>query len=335
MQLYSYQPYSYHQANIVDIAMPAASSRQSSARAFFSSPAGGVLFALLATVVWSYNFIASRDMMHMVPPITLAAGRWLVAFVAVLPFAWSALRRERMHFIRHIRYYLVISALGIAFLNTAIYVAAYTSSALNLSLIACTSPLFTVLLSRILFNDPLSPRRLLGIAVALAGVLLLISKGRIEVFASLSFQRGDMLSLLAALSFAFYSTLLRKSPSGSSPMSLLAVTFGLGLLLLLPFSAWELAHGAVIHFSPRVFGTIVYLGVGASLFSFWCWGRSIAIIGPAKASIVYYTLPLFCGVEAVLLLHEPVLWVHYAGGACILAGLLLATRTPGAVKAQK
>ena len=286
----------------------------------------GVLLALLATIVWSFNFIAGRGLADNIPPCTLAAGRWLIAFLAVLPLAWGDLIRHRRHFVTHFRYYLVVSLLGVSYFNTAIYFAAHTVPALNLSLIACSSPLFTIILARIWFGEIITRARMAGIAAALAGILLLLTRGDWSVLAGLSFQRGDLVMLSASLTFSLYTLLVRQRPAGCPQAAYLAATFGLGLAFILPASAWELARGAVVVVTPGLVAGLLYVGLGASLFSFWCWAKAIEAIGPAKASVIYYSLPFFCGVEAVLFLGEPVRWVHYAGGALILGGLLLATR---------
>lgn len=295
--------------------------------AALSPKSKGALFALLATLVWSFNFIAGRGLADSVPPCTLAVGRWAVAFFAVLPFALPALLREWRHFIDNFRYYLVLGVLGIAYFNTAIYKAAHSVPALNLSLIATSSPLFTVMLARICFGEAITRARMAGIATALLGILLLITRGDLGALARLSFHGGDLLMLSAALSFSIYTLLVRKKPGGCGTLSYLTVTFGLGLVLLLPLAAWELLiAGEQVHVTPGLVGGIVYMGLGASLFSFWCWSKAIEAIGPSKAAIIYYSLPFFCGVEAVLFLGEPVSWVHWAGGALVLGGLLLATR---------
>lgn len=300
-----------------------------SEKKILSNQGRGVLLALVATIVWSFNYIAGRGLADNIPPCTLDAGRWLIAFLAILPWAWGDLIRHRRHFLNHIRYYLVISLLGVSYFNTAIYFAAHTVPALNLSLIACSSPLFTILLARVWLGETITPARMLGIAVALVGILLLLTRGDLRVLARLSFQRGDLIMLSASLSFSLYTLLVRQRPAGCPQAAYLAATFGLGLVFILPASAWELATGGIVAITPALVGGLLYLGLGASLLSYWCWAKAVEAIGPSKSSVIYYSLPFFCGLEAVLFLGESVLWVHYAGGALILGGLLLATRERG------
>ncbi len=286
----------------------------------------GAVFALLATAVWSANFVVSRGMADAVPPCTLAVGRWLTAFCAVLPFSLPALKREWPHFLEHWKYYLAVSLIGTSFFNTVIYIGAHSVPALNMSLIATSSPLFTIILARVFFEEAITRLRLAGIAIALAGILLLMAKGELARLAALSFGTGDLLLLSAAMGFSAYTLLLRKRPAGSSQSAFFAVTFGVGLLPLLPLSFWEISQAGPFRFTMGIAGAFLYMGLGASLFSFWCWTRAISAIGPAKAAVIYYSMPLFAGLQAVIFLGEPVRWFHLASSALILGGLFLATK---------
>lgn len=286
----------------------------------------GVVYALLATIVWAGNFVVGRGLAQEVPPVTLAALRWGVAFCAVLPLALPSLLREWPHVRANFRYYLLTALVGVSLFNTLIYIAGRTVPALNLSLTAITAPLFVLVLARIFLGEAITPQRLAGIGIVLCGLLLLISRGDAAALAALHFRAGDGIALGAAFSFAAYTLLVRKKPVGGNALTFLAVTFGLGEIFLLPVAAWELSGAPPIRWSPVIIASVAYLGLGTSLFAFWCWGQAIEYIGATRASLIYYSLPLFCGIEAVLFLGEPVSWVHYVGGALILGGVITATR---------
>jgi drug/metabolite transporter (DMT)-like permease len=275
---------------------------------------------------WSFNYIFGRGLAGVIPPCTLSTGRWLLAFLVILPFALPSLLREIGHFKKHLRYYVLQSFIGTTFLNTAIYLAAQATPALNLSLIACTTPIFTIIIARFAFNEAIHARRAAGISIALAGILLLLSRGDLGVIANLSFHRHDLLMLAAAFAFSLYTLLMRKKPAGCSTNSFLAVTSGLGLIPLVPAAILELRYGGALTFTPELVVGVIYLGLVASLLCYWWWGKAVAAIGPAKTTVIYYSLPLFCGIEAVLFLGESVSWVHFASGALILGGLTLATK---------
>lgn len=287
----------------------------------------GILFALLATIVWSGNFIVSRQLSNQVPPVTISVFRWGSAFLFLFPFAWRELWQTRGHYWAHKGYYALVSLVGVSYFNTAIYFAAHTVPAMNMSLIATSSPLITLVLGRVFFGDTISPRRLFGVVVVFTGVVYLISKGSFAALAQFSFTPQDLLMLSACFSFAVYTLLLRKKPQGGTQMGFLAVTFGLGVVFLLPFYAMEgQQQGFVVPWSEGLRWQVLYLGLGPSLFSYWAWGKAVQLAGSARAMLIYYTIPLFAGVEAALLLGEPLLLVHLVSGALIFSGLLLATK---------
>ncbi|MDL2267055.1 DMT family transporter [Desulfovibrio sp. OttesenSCG-928-G15] len=292
----------------------------------------GFVLAFLATVVWSFNFIASRGFAQDMPPFTLAFYRWAIALCAILPFTFRPIMQSLPHYRANWRYYLVAGLLGIAYFNTAIYYAAHTVPALNLSLIATASPLFTIILARLFLGEAIAPLRLVGMAAAFTGIILLITGGDPAILATLSFHSGDLISLSSALTFAIYTLLLRKKPSGGSASAYFAVTVGIGVAALFPCMVWEQAVGPGIHFSFSLLGGLLYMGLGASLFAFTCWTVAVGLIGPSRASIIYYSLPLFCAVEAVIFLGEAIHWYHFVSGALILGGLILATRNGAAKK---
>lgn len=286
----------------------------------------GVSFAIIATMIWSGNFIAGRGLAEVVPPFTLLAGRCVVALVGVLPFTWSHLVREWPVVKKHQLFYAVSSAVGMSLLNALVYIAGREVPALNMSMVAITTPLFVIIFARILYSEPIGWKRLAGIVIVTAGVLLLLCRGDLSLLTGLSFGSGDLLILLFALCFAAYSLMVRKAPKGVSKHSFLAMVIIWSVILSGIGATLELLNGATVTFSPVVVGAMVYLGLGASLIAYALWNVSISLIGPAKTSLFYYLLPLFSGLTAVILLGEPVTSVHWISGALILGGLLLATK---------
>ena len=299
----------------------------SSSPGFLARPeVRGSIYAFLATLVWSGNVLVSRHLVGHMPPFAISLYRIALAFVVLLPLAAVPLWQQRQQYWAHKRYYACLAAIGFSFASTVTYVAAQTVPAMNLSLIGISSPLFTLLLGRMLFGDVFTPRQLGGLAVVLAGVLFLLAKGDLGVLRHLSFSRHDLLMLGGAAGFAVYTVLLRKKPNGGSQVCFLAVTFGLGGVFLLPAYLLELQQaGFVPPWQEGVRWPIVFLGLGPSLVSYWAWGRAVQLAGSARAMLIYYTLPLLAGLQAALFLGEPLLVVHGVSGVLIIGGLLGAT----------
>lgn len=286
----------------------------------------GALYALGATVIWSGNFIVARSLNQSIEPATLSLLRWGTAFLGLLPFVWRMAWAERESIRRSMPAIIPMAILGVTVFNALLYTAARTSPALNLSLIATSTPVFIILLARIFLREKLSARKVLGLLAALGGVLLLITNGDPSRLAGLEFSAGDLWMSLAAVLFAAYSIMVRRFTGGLNPHVFLLVLIGTGIIFLLPWAGWELARSGAPSITPGMAGAILYVGLGASLASYSMWNSAVALIGPSLAGLIYYSLPLFSGVTAFLFLGEPMGLVHLASAGCILGGIVLATR---------
>lgn len=267
----------------------------------------------------------ARILSDSVPPVILVVLRSAIAAILLFPFIirplWNSIGLIR----KHIGYLALTAFLGLTMSNMLVYVAASYSPALNMSLIAICSPVFTIIFARIFLSESFTHRRAVGLSIAIFGVLFLLTNGRLSLLRDLKFSVGDLWMLGQAASFALYSILVRIRPIELHPQAFLFSLFILGTLFLLPWFLWELSEMTLSNFSSQTIWAIFYLGIGPSLLAYWFWNESVGIIGPARASLVYYLLPLFAGVEALFMLGEPVTWVHVVSGIMILAGVVFAT----------
>jgi len=284
----------------------------------------GYLFAFGATALWSGNFIIARGLSDNISPVTLAFCRWFVAVLVFTPFAIKQLIHEWFIIKKNILYLSITSLLGITTFNTFIYIAGHTTTAMNLSLIAITFPIFIIIFSRILYMELLTIKKVVGVVLVLSGVIFLITKGNIATLLNISFNIGDVWMLLAAIIFAVYTLFVKKKPEGLSITTLQLATMITGLLFLFPFFLWEqtIIHGSFLN--QATIPGILYVGIFASLFAFILWTNAILILGPAKAGMVYYTLPLFCGLAGYLFLNESIGILHFASMIFIFSGILIA-----------
>lgn len=283
----------------------------------------GYVFALGATAIWSGNFIVARALNESIPPVSLAFFRWLVAVVVFTPFAYKNLLQEWWIIKKHIAYFSITSFLGITIFNTLIYFAGHKTTAMNLSLISVTFPIFIILLSRILYKETLTVKKGVGIALVLMGVIFLITKGDITTLFSISFNIGDVWMLIASVIFAVYSILLKNKPKEMSIKALQLATFIMGLVFLFPFFLWEQTTIQQSFLNQTTIPAILYVGIFASLCAFMLWNKSIVILGPSRAGMVYYTLPLFSGFAGHFFLKESISMIHFYSMVLIFIGIVV------------
>ena len=284
----------------------------------------GFACAIAATILWSGNFIVARGLSEVIAPLSLAFWRWVVAILVLLPFAIKPLLAQKSWLKENVGYLCIVSLLGVTLFNSLIYYAGQTSSAINLSLIAITFPIFILVLSRMFLNELIGWNKLAGIVLVATGILLLISKGQLSVLTELTFSQGDIWMLLASLIFAIYSMLLKRKPAGISVSAFQLASFVLGLIFLLPFYLLELYFIPSKGVESSTVMSILYIGIFASLFAFILWNKAIAIIGAVNAGMVYYSLPIFSGILAIIILNEAVTSLHLYSTLFVLSGILLA-----------
>ncbi|MBD5647273.1 MAG: DMT family transporter [Desulfovibrio sp.] len=281
--------------------------------------------ALLATIIWSGNFVVSRAVAHLIPPWQCNFWRWLVALLVILPFAWKGLHADWPAIRKEWRYLTLMAILGVTLMNTLIYKAGQTTTSLNMALLVPTAPVVILIFSRLIYGEPLTARRLAGVGLVLCGVVLLVSRGDLARLTGLHFTSGDAWALAGAFCFGLYSLFMRRRPRDLSALGFNVATFAIGLVLSLPFTVAEACLLPLPEASAPVIISVLYTGVGCSFLSFWLWTLAVDRIGPVRAGMVYYSLPIFAAAGSFLVLGERVTGAQLVGGALIIGGILAAT----------
>ncbi len=284
----------------------------------------GYLFAILATAIWSGNFVIARGLSDDISPVSLAFWRWVVATVVFFPFAIKPLIKQWPEIKNNLPYLAITGLLGVTIFNTMLYYAGKTTTAINLSLLSITFPIFIILISRVVFKEYIGWKRALGILMVAFGVIFMITKGDLSTLLELTFQVGDIWMIGGAFVFAVYSILLRKKPAELNIWSFQLSTFLLGLVFLSPVYVWDYFTAPEVTYTTSTVLSIGYVGVFASLAAFVLWNKSILNIGPSEAGMVYYTLPIFSGALAFFILDEPIGWLHIICAGLIFTGILIA-----------
>ncbi len=285
----------------------------------------GVLLALVATLLWSGNFIISRAVNKDIGPVSLAFYRWFTASIIIAPFAFKKLKEEKQVVIANFRYLIFVSLTGIALFNTFVYVAGHYTSAINMALIGTTSsPIFATIMAVVFLKEKLNRYRVIGMITCISGILMLISNGSWSKLAAFHFSIGDLWILAGAFAFAMYNVLVRKKPTTISAINFLFIIFLIGTIMLFPFYLRELIYDAPTNWNPILIGSIVYLGLGTSAIAFLCWNLAIQKLGAGRTVLFGNLIPVFSIIEAVILLGEKMTNAHIISGIIVVSGLAIA-----------
>ncbi|HSQ71387.1 MAG TPA: DMT family transporter, partial [Rubrivivax sp.] len=291
----------------------------------------------LAPLLWAGNAVVGRLMVGQVPPLTLNLLRWVLTALILLPLGWRALRRPQ-RIARRWGYLALTGLLGVGLFNSLQYLALVTSTPMNVTLVACSMPVWMLAVGTLFFGVHPTRRQLLGAAVGLAGVLWVIGRGSLHTLLAVRLVSGDLYMLAAVIGWSFYSWLLAQPPAhmrGSERPTaeegwnwagflLVQTLFGLAAAGL--FSAGEqLAGAAPIRWSVGVLAALTYVSLGASVVAYRCWGIGVAQGGPALAAFFNNLTPLFAAVLSALVLGEPPQAYHALAFALIVGGIAVST----------
>lgn len=284
----------------------------------------GWSLALVATVLWSGNFVIARGLADLIPPVSLAFFRWLLAVVVLFPFAARKVWQDRHIIVKHRAYLTLTGMIGIAIYGTLIYFAGQTTEAMNLSLIAISAPVYILFLSRIIFGQALTTNRLTGTLITLSGILFLLTDGKLATLTSMSFTIGDLWMVIAAMLWACYTLLIKVKPAEISQTTFQFSTFSVGVVMLLPVYLWEASVMGPVVWSKEIYWALFYVGVLSSLIAFSCWSIAVSEIGPTKSGFVYYLVPLFSGLAAAIWLGEDITVTKMVSMLLIVGGIIIA-----------
>ncbi len=296
------------------------------------------LLLTLPPLMWAGNAVVGRLAVGAVPPVALNLVRWVLAFLILLPWGWHALR-DTASMRRHGPWLLLVGLLGMGSYNTLQYLALHTSTPVNVTLIAASMPAWMLGIGALFYRERPSRAALSGAALSMAGVLMVISRGDPAVLAQLHFVPGDLLMLLAAMTWGFYSWQLARPPAAFTGehrpawnwAGMLQAQMAFGILGSAVGSGIEMAvSDAAWVWSWQVAAIIAFVAVGPSLIAYRCWGLGVATVGPAMAAFFSNLTPVFAALMSAWLLGQPPRWYHVAAFVLIVAGIVVSSRRPAA-----
>jgi len=288
------------------------------------------LLVLLGLVFGTtYLFIALG--LQTIPPITVAALRALVGFLALAALT-LAFGHEVPRDGRSWRAFLWIGFFGGALPFVLMSYAQQRIESSLASIIITSMPLFTLALAHAFTDDRASRRKLAGVLVGFLGILLLLGPAALE--GQKNSVVGQLLYLGVALSYAVMGIIIRRLGAGKgTALSRTACSNGVATLMLVPL-AFVLEQPLAI--SPSLNSILGVLGLGliSSTLGQFLVFRLNATAGPNFTSANNYMGPPVGIMWGVLLLGEGITWLRIAAMLVIFAGIAFATTRTGVVRQE-
>ncbi len=297
-----------------------------------------IFLLVIPPLLWAGNAVVGRMVSTLVSPMTFNLLRWALAFLLLLALARQVLRRDSPLW-RQWRRFAVLGLLGTSGYNALNYLALHTSTAINVTLVGASTPVWMLLIGRLFFQQAVSARQLLGAALSIVGVLLVLSRGEWAVLLQFRLVPGDLYVLAASIGWAVYSWMLMHPTPESAPLranwqAFLLSQVVFGLLWSSAFTAgewaWTPAH---VDWGWPLAAALAYVAIGPSIVAYGAFGAGIQRAGPHVAAHFINLTPLFTALLSAVFLGEAPHLFHALAFVLILLGIALSRESASAAQA--
>lgn len=286
------------------------------------APRRGHLLALFSILIWGTTFICTKVLLRDFRPPEILFIR---ESLAILALTVARPKRLRLKDPRHHLLFAGAGLCGVTLYSLLEYWALTFTYAANCSIIVSTAPFFVAIAMRWFFkSERFGLSFFVGFGVAMAGIGMLSLSGQALHINPL----GDLLCLLAAISWAGYSVLVKKiEAQGYDTLLVTRRIFMMGMLWLLPLLPFlGFAPNWAALAKPVNLLNFLFLGLGASALCYVTWNTAVKLLGAVKTSVYIYLNPVITLLAAWLFLQDPILPMAVLGAALALAGLVISQR---------
>ena len=277
----------------------------------------------ITIALWSGGYIAGKFAVIDLGPTNLLLFRYIVASSIMLPVMmffepgrWRISLKDSLPL-------FAVGLTGMFGNNIFFFLALKYTSVMNASIIFAITPFLTALLAAVFAGEPLEIKRLGAIAVALSGVVLLLTGGDISVLRTMEFNKGDLYEVLAALCAATYTVIARKVAFRYSPLVVTGYGMIFSAILALPLAVTGISHETLLSITPRGWGSLAYLAILASCVAYLLQQVSVKKIGANRTAAFINLSPAMTIGLAAIFLGERISMVQALSAAVIVAGVAL------------
>ena len=285
------------------------------------------LFLFLAVLFWAGNFIVGKyASYYQIPPFSLNFYRWFFAWLILLPFTFKEIISKKNYILENYKFYILLGITSVTIFNSIVYYSLNFTQVISGVLMISTIPVMIMFISSILKIERTNIFQILGVICSFVGVIFIITKANFDLLVNLDFNKGDLTMVVAMLSWATYSALLKKRKHELSQLSLLEVIITFGLIFLIPIYITEYSLGFEITLNKPFILVLIYVVLFPGLAAFICWIKGISLIGPNRSGVFLHLMPILSALMAMIIFKEKFMLYHLLGAFFILSGIILSNR---------
>lgn len=281
---------------------------------------------LLVSLIWAGQFIAGRIVAPLLPPLTAGALRFVAASIALLVMVRALEGGLPRLNARQFRSIAALAVVGVAAWNYSFFGALETINAGRAALIMALNPIAVAVGATLFLGERRRILGWLGIALALLGAAIVITRGELGAALRGAFGVGDALMFGCVVGWAAYTLIGRPLFTSLSPLAVTTWSALVGTAMLAVGSLTEWREVDLNAVGVNGWLGLLYLGVLGTALNFYWFNRGVQRLGPSQAAIYINLVPVFAVLYATAFLAEPVLWSMVLGGLLVLAGVVMVTR---------
>lgn len=281
-----------------------------------------IALPLLTSLSFAGSFVAGKYTTLDLQPLTTTLFRYIVAllFLSALLVHYKLPSLREMK--RNLPEFILLGLSGVVGYHFFFFTSLRFTAVANTAVINALSPVVTGIMAAIFIKERLTPINYAGVIISVAGVLILVTDGKIENLTGMNFNIGDVFMCCAVVSWAVYALLVKNllKKYGGFAVTYYAALFGVVQLCIL--SAFENPWKQLSAVSVESVFAVLYMGIIASGAGYLLYNLSIREIGPTKtSSSVYSIVPVIVAVMALMFFDEPVTPVLALSTLLIIIGL--------------
>ena len=285
------------------------------------------LMLVCASLFWAGNFMIGKyAFLTEIPPLSLVFYRWSLVWIILLPFTYKEIIKYKDTILNNLPLLFFLGLTSVGLFNSFTYLSLIHTQVINASLFNTAIPAIIILLCFLFKIEKTNKFQILGLIISACGILVIITKLKLDILLSLNFNKGDLIMIGGVLTWGIYSTLLKKKQFTLPLLTLVHVICTFGLISVFPQFLYEFSNGQIINFDINVAYTLIFLALFPSIGSYYCWAGAVSIIGANRAGISLSLIPLFSTIMAIVFYGEQFKFFHLIGAILIILGLFLSNK---------
>ncbi|WP_354471834.1 DMT family transporter [Lysinibacillus parviboronicapiens] len=278
-----------------------------------------VFLMLLVSLLWGGNFVVTKSLVDHASPLTLTSLRWIIAVALLLPIVWW--KEKRLLPPRDAILPLFLMGItGVVCFNIFQLLALERTTSTNVGLISTLNTISISVFSFVFLREKINILQALSMLLSLFGVLLVLSKGNINLLLSFHVNLGDLWMMTAVCVWGIYSVCSKWAMKTTSPLMSTLYAGIFGLLILLPFNLRDFTLNNVNH---SFILSLLYTGIISTVVCMVLWNIGIQKLGTTTSGIFLNFNPIFTALLAFLFIGESITWTQGIGGLVVILGCYL------------